>query len=118
MWGMSDDVAVLVEDLAKFYGSRRGIEGLNLDVPVGEVMGFLGPNGAGKTTTIRLLLDFLRPTRGQATVLGLDPRRDKAVLHRQIGYLPGELSFPGREPRVRPAAVPQPRSRRHRHLPR
>jgi ABC-2 type transport system ATP-binding protein len=94
---MSDEPAVLAEDLTKFYGSHRGIEGLDLDVRVGEVIGFLGPNGAGKTTTIRLLLDFLRPTRGRAMVLGLNPRRDKAVLHRQVGYLPGELSFPGRE---------------------
>ncbi|BCJ47961.1 ABC transporter [Actinoplanes ianthinogenes] len=94
---MTTDLAVLAEDLTKFYGSQRGIEGLHLDVGAGEVMGFLGPNGAGKTTTIRLLLDFLRPTRGHATVLGLDPRRDKARLHRQIGYLPGELTFPGRE---------------------
>ncbi|WP_254549458.1 ABC transporter ATP-binding protein [Catellatospora tritici] len=94
---MTDDIAVRAEDLTKFYGTRRGIEALNLQVNAGEVLGFLGPNGAGKTTTIRLLLDFLRPTRGHATVLGLDPRRDKAALHRQIGYLPGELAFPGRE---------------------
>ncbi|WP_239120967.1 ABC transporter ATP-binding protein [Catellatospora chokoriensis] len=94
---MTDDIAVRAEDLTKFYGSRRGIEGLDLEVRTGEVMGFLGPNGAGKTTTIRLLLDFLRPTRGRATVLGMDPRRDKAALHRHIGYLPGELAFPGRE---------------------
>jgi ABC-2 type transport system ATP-binding protein len=93
---MTNDIAVHAEDLTKFYGARRGIEGLTLEVHAGEVMGFLGPNGAGKTTTIRLLLDFLRPTRGQATMLGLDPRRDKAVLHRQVGYLPGELAFPGR----------------------
>ena len=56
----------------------------------------LGSNGAGKTTTIRRLLDFLRPTRAHATVPGLDPRRDKARLHRRIGYLRGELTFPGR----------------------
>src|SRR5919107_608154 len=97
MVDMTGDVAVLAEDLTKFYGERRGIEALGLEVRVGEVMGFLGPNGAGKTTTIRLLLDFLRPTRGRATVLGLDPRRDKERLHRLIGYLPGELTFPGRE---------------------
>jgi beta-exotoxin I transport system ATP-binding protein len=97
MWGMTSDIAVLAEDLTKFYGSQRGIEALNLEVRTGEVMGFLGPNGAGKTTTIRLLLDYLRPSRGRATVLGLDPRRDKAVLHRQIGYLPGDLAFPGRD---------------------
>ncbi|MEV5819733.1 ABC transporter ATP-binding protein [Micromonospora haikouensis] len=94
---MTSDIAVLAEDLTKFYGRRRGIEGLTLEVRTGEVMGFLGPNGAGKTTTIRLLLDFLRPTSGRATMLGLDPRRDKAALHRRIGYLPGELAFPGRE---------------------
>lgn len=94
---MMSDTALVTEDLTKFYGSRRGIDGVNLDVRAGEVMGFLGPNGAGKTTTIRLLLDFLRPSRGHATVLGLDPRRDKAKLHRQIGYLPGELAFPGRD---------------------
>jgi ABC-2 type transport system ATP-binding protein len=94
---MSSNSALLTEDLTKFYGRRRGVEGLNLEVATGEVMGFLGPNGAGKTTTIRLLLDFLRPTRGHATVLGLNPRTQKATLHRQIGYLPGELSFPGRD---------------------
>ncbi len=97
MCSMTSDVAVLTEDLTKFYGGRRGIEGLNLEVRAGEVLGFLGPNGAGKTTTIRLLLDFLRPNRGRATVLGLDPRRDKAAVHRRIGYLPGELAFPGRD---------------------
>ncbi len=97
LWHMTDDIAVRAEDLTKFYGARRGIEGLDLEVRAGEVMGFLGPNGAGKTTTIRLLLDFLRPSRGHATVLGMDPRRDKATLHRRIGYLPGELAFPGRE---------------------
>ncbi|GIF01271.1 ABC transporter ATP-binding protein [Paractinoplanes rishiriensis] len=94
---MTSDLAVCADDLTKFYGPRRGIDGLHLQVHAGEVMGFLGPNGSGKTTTIRMMLDFLRPTRGQATVLGQDPRRDKARLHRQIGYLPGELSFPGRD---------------------
>jgi ABC-2 type transport system ATP-binding protein len=94
---MSVDVVLRAEDLTKFYGRRRGIEGLTLDVQAGEIMGFLGPNGSGKTTTIRLLLDFLRPTRGRVSILGLDPRADKAALHRRIGYLPGELSFPGRD---------------------
>ncbi|MEV4702818.1 ABC transporter ATP-binding protein [Actinoplanes sp. NPDC049316] len=95
---MTPDTAVLTEGLTKFYGPRRGIEDLDLAVHAGEVMGFLGPNGAGKTTTIRLLLDFLRPSRGSARILDLDPRRDKAAVHRRVGYLPGELVFPGREP--------------------
>jgi ABC-2 type transport system ATP-binding protein len=94
---MTSDSAVLAEDLTKYYGNHRGIEALDLEVHRGEVMGFLGPNGSGKTTVIRVLLDYLRPTRGRVSVLGLDPRRDRAALYRQIGYLPGELTLPGRE---------------------
>ncbi|MEU4779580.1 ABC transporter ATP-binding protein [Micromonospora sp. NPDC023633] len=82
--------------LTKFYGGRRGLEDLDLRVQPGEVFGYLGPNGAGKTTTIRLLLDFIRPTRGTATVLGAVPRHGVDT-RRRIGYLPGELSFEGRE---------------------
>jgi ABC-2 type transport system ATP-binding protein len=89
--------AVRVEDLSKFYGDRRGLDGLTLEVEQGEVFGYLGPNGAGKTTTIRLILDLIRPTRGRAEVLGLDPRADGVELRRRIGYLPGELVFDGRE---------------------
>ena len=66
---------------------------LDLQVEPGQVYGFLGPNGAGKTTTIRMLLALQRPTRGRATVLGLDCQRDSVELHRRIGYLPGELEL-------------------------
>ena len=96
--GMGDTTAVIeAEDLTKFYGARRGLEGLTLAVKPGEVFGYLGPNGAGKTTTIRLLLDFIRPTRGRVAVLGLDPRRQGVEVRRRIGYLPGELTFEGRD---------------------
>jgi ABC-2 type transport system ATP-binding protein len=50
-------------------------------------------NGASKTTTIRTLLDFIRPTDGRASVLGLDSRRDAVEIHRQVGYLPGEFGL-------------------------
>lgn len=84
--------------LTKFYGPHRGLEDLSLTVEAGEVFGYLGPNGAGKTTTIRLLLDFIRPTRGSVQVLGVHPRGAAGVAaRRRIGYLPGELSFDGRE---------------------
>jgi ABC-2 type transport system ATP-binding protein len=82
--------AIQTTDLTRFYGRHRGIEGLDLTVARGEVFGFLGPNGAGKTTTIRLLLDLIRPTRGSASVLGLDCRRQSLAVRRQVGYLPGE----------------------------
>ena len=85
--------AVRTEGLTKFYGRRRGLEDLDIEIRAGEVFGYLGPNGAGKTTTIRLLLDVIRPTRGSARVLGGRPR-DPAVRAR-IGYLPGELVLDG-----------------------
>ena len=84
---------IVLEGLTKFYGPIRGIEDLNLEVRQGEVFGFLGPNGAGKSTTISTILDFIRPTRGTATVLGLDSRRDSVAIHRKVGYLPGELAM-------------------------
>jgi ABC-2 type transport system ATP-binding protein len=81
------------EQLTKSYGAHRGIVDVDLAVEQGEVFGFLGPNGAGKTTTIRLLLDLIRPTRGRATVLGLDATRDAVAIHRRVGYLPGEFTL-------------------------
>lgn len=81
------------ESLTKYYGRSRGIIDISLRVEQGEIFGFLGPNGAGKTTTIRLLLDFIRPTRGHARVLGLDPQRDGVEVRQRVGYLPGELSL-------------------------
>jgi len=87
--------------LTKFYGRQRGIVDLDLEIAAGEVFGYLGPNGAGKTTTIRLLLDYLRPTRGSASLFGLDSHRDSLAIRRRVGYLPGDLhlydSLSGRE---------------------
>jgi ABC-2 type transport system ATP-binding protein len=83
--------AIRAEGLTKYYGNVVGVEDLSFEVNRGEVYGFLGANGAGKTTTMRLLLDLLRPSRGRATVLGLDCRTESLETRRQIGYLPGEL---------------------------
>ena len=83
--------AIRAEGLTKYYGAVIGIEDVSLDVARGEVYGFLGANGAGKTTTIRLLLDLLRPTRGRASVLGIDCHRESLAARRQMGYLPGDL---------------------------
>lgn len=89
---MSDSV-ILIENLTKFYGRHRGVIDLSFEVARGHVFGYLGPNGAGKTTTIRLLLDLIRPTRGRATILGLDTRQHSREIRRRIGYLPGELAL-------------------------
>jgi ABC-2 type transport system ATP-binding protein len=69
------------------------VEELDLTVQQGEIFGFLGPNGAGKTTTLRLLLDLIRPDSGRALILGMDVRAQRAAIHREIGYLPGELAM-------------------------
>lgn len=91
-----DPAAIVTQGLTKDYGQSRGIFDLDLEVKAGEVLGFIGPNGAGKTTTIRLLMDFARPTRGSAAILGLDTRRDAVAIKRQVGFLPGELPlYPG-----------------------
>ena len=82
---------IVAEQLNRRYGRRVGIEQVDLQVPEGKLFGFLGPNGAGKTTTIRVLLGFLRPRHGRASVLGLDCWRDSHRLKTDVGYLPGDL---------------------------
>lgn len=79
--------------LSKSYGAIRGIEAVDLQLNGGEVFGFIGPNGAGKTTTIRLLLDFIRPTSGSATIFGLDVHRSAVEIHARIGYLPADIAL-------------------------
>src|SRR5207244_4384361 len=77
---------VATHALTKDYGAHRGIFDLDLAVNEGEVFGFLGPNGAGKTTTIKLLMGMIHPTRGGATVFGLDSERDAVAVKRQVFY--------------------------------
>jgi ABC-2 type transport system ATP-binding protein len=83
--------AIRTEELTKHYGPVVALAALTLDVDEGEVFGFLGPNGAGKTTTIRLLLDLLRPTRGNAWIAGFHCRAHGLEARRRVGYLPGDL---------------------------
>jgi ABC-2 type transport system ATP-binding protein len=87
------DVVIQTESLGKRFGRVQALDGLNLDVRAGEVLGFLGPNGAGKTTTMRLLMGYLRPTSGSARVHGLDAWRDSVAVHARTGYLPGEVQL-------------------------
>ena len=65
----------------------RAVDGVDLDVAEGEVVGFLGPNGAGKTTTLRMLTTLIRPTAGTATVAGHDIVREPVEVRRRIGYV-------------------------------
>jgi ABC-2 type transport system ATP-binding protein len=71
----------------------RALEDLSITVREGEIFGFLGPNGAGKSTMIRLLLGFLHPTAGRASVAGLDIVADSVEIRRRVGYLPGGIAL-------------------------
>jgi ABC-2 type transport system ATP-binding protein len=88
---MSDaNVAIELTRVSKRYGEVEVVGDLDLAVRTGEVLGFLGPNGAGKTTTIRLLLGFLRPTKGTVHLLGRDMSKAQSAFEarRHLGYVP------------------------------
>lgn len=87
------DAPVSVRGLVKTFGATRALDGLDLDVRAGEVHGFLGPNGSGKSTTLRILLGLLRADSGEVRLLGGDPWRDAAALHRRLAYVPGEVAL-------------------------
>ncbi|HEX2849428.1 MAG TPA: ABC transporter ATP-binding protein [Acidimicrobiales bacterium] len=86
-------MAISVNGLDKRFGTTHALDGLDLNVDVGEVHGFLGPNGAGKTTTLRILLGLVRADGGRATLLGGDPWTDAVTLHRRLAYVPGDVSL-------------------------
>ena len=81
--------AIRTENLTKRFGDDVvAVDDLDLTVEEGEVFGYLGPNGAGKSTTINVLLDYIRPTTGTATVLGHDAQEETQEIHERIGILP------------------------------
>jgi len=82
-----DSVQTFHSGQGKNKSAVRAVDGVDLDVAEGEVVGFLGPNGAGKTTTLRMLVTLLRPTAGTATVAGYDVVRESQQVRRSIGYV-------------------------------
>jgi ABC-2 type transport system ATP-binding protein len=78
--------------LVRTFKTKRGpvnaVQGVDLDVADGEIVGFLGPNGAGKTTTMRMLATLIKPTSGTATVAGCDLAKNPVGVRRGIGYVP------------------------------
>jgi ABC-2 type transport system ATP-binding protein len=86
------DAVIGTDGLTKIWGEVTAVSDLSLRVMAKECYAFLGRNGSGKSTTARMLLDFIRPTRGSARVLG-GSGRDPAIRAR-VGYLPGDLNLP------------------------
>jgi ABC-2 type transport system ATP-binding protein len=77
--------AIYAEALVKTFGDVKALDGVDLDVPEGTVLGLLGPNGAGKTTTVRCLTTLLRPDSGRAVVAGIDVQKQPDAVRRSIG---------------------------------
>jgi ABC-2 type transport system ATP-binding protein len=84
----SGDVMIECQNLTKRYGTITALDDVSFHVDRGEVLGFLGPNGAGKTTTMKILTCFIAPTRGVASVAGIDIFKDPLQVRRKVGYLP------------------------------
>jgi ABC-2 type transport system ATP-binding protein len=85
---------IKVENLTKDYGGS-GIFNIELDVLKGETIGYVGTNGSGKTTTIRHIMGFLKPQSGGVRVLGMDAWKNAYGIKKYVGYVPGEIAYPG-----------------------
>ncbi len=87
---------ILTEDLTKYFDDFAAVQGVNLNVPSGQVLALLGPNGAGKTTTVRMLTSILVPTRGRAEVAGFDVVREPDRVRASVGVLTEHHGLYGR----------------------
>jgi len=90
---MTRDLVIEARGLTRRFGEFVAVDGVDLDVPRGEVMGFLGPNGAGKSTLIRMLVGLLTPSSGNVQVLGRDLPRESELLRPQVGYMTQRFSL-------------------------
>jgi ABC-2 type transport system ATP-binding protein len=86
-------VIIEARGLTKRYGRQVAVDGIDLTVEEGEVLGLLGPNGAGKTTTILMLLGLTEASGGTVRILGRDPWREPLAVKRDVGYLPDAVGF-------------------------
>jgi ABC-2 type transport system ATP-binding protein len=76
---------IIAQNLVRYFGDVKAVDGINITVKTGEIYGFLGPNGAGKSTAVRMLTTLLRPTSGTATVAGFDVAKHPDEVRRRIG---------------------------------
>ena len=79
---------ISINNLTKDFGETMAVNGINLEIPKGQILGILGPNGAGKTTTLRMLTGFITPTSGSVIINGIDSRNNSIEIKKHIGYLP------------------------------
>lgn len=92
---MNPELAISARQLTRRFGDLTAVDHIDLDVTKSCIYGFLGPNGSGKSTTIRMLCGLLTPSEGDATVLGIDVRKDPEAIKRKIGYMTQRFSLYG-----------------------
>ena len=85
------NIAIEIQNLKKYYGDIKAVDGIDLEIPKGMFFGFLGPNGAGKTTTISILSTILPPSSGEVKILGFDLRKESNKIKNHIGICPQDL---------------------------
>ncbi|WP_084395751.1 ABC transporter ATP-binding protein [Henriciella aquimarina] len=90
---MAEDLAIDVKGLVKRFGDKTAVDGVDIQMPRGEVWGFLGPNGSGKTTTIRMICGLLRASEGEGQCLGYDIQREAEKIKSRTGYMTQRFSF-------------------------
>ena len=90
---MNSQDLILAHDLHKSFGHNHAVNGVTFTVHAGEMYGLVGPDGAGKTTTMRLLCGALALEKGQATIVGVDVKRQPDQARAEIGYLPQRFSL-------------------------
>jgi ABC-2 type transport system ATP-binding protein len=81
-------MSIEVKGLTKIYGEQKAVNEISFKINQGEIVGFLGPNGAGKSTTMKIITGYLQQDAGEATVAGVDVRKDPIATKKKIGYLP------------------------------
>jgi len=89
----NQDSPILAQNLTKRFGTFTAVDDVSFGVRSGEVFGWLGPNGAGKTTTIRMLLGLIKPTSGDAFVLGFNSARQTKLVHANVGYMSQQFTL-------------------------
>src|SRR5271157_4171311 len=92
---MEPEILLETKDLVRKFGSMHAVDGLNLEVRAGEMVGLVGPDGAGKTTAIRLMVGAMEPTSGHIRVAGYDLPGQVEKAHEELGYLAQRFSLYG-----------------------
>jgi ABC-2 type transport system ATP-binding protein len=87
------EAPIIVNGLTKRFGNFTAVDNVSFTVSSGEVFGWLGPNGAGKTTTIRMLLGLMKPSAGQASVLGFNPATQTKAMQARVGYMSQQFTL-------------------------